>query len=514
MTRAHLHIVSVATLLSLAGCPGPSGDTESGSASDSASSSEASSDPTDATTVNPTMTTPGTTTVETDPTGMTDSDSGSGSTVNPTEDTDATTLPPPECTMDSDCGDAAAPFCAGEKCVSCSGTPEPATACAGKDQNAPVCVDDVCVQCTADDKALCMGNTPVCGEDNTCTACTDHPECPDSACNLETGACFAPEYIIYVDRIAPCDIGDGSMEAPFCKIAEAFGKMLASEEGVAVGWTIKIKSGNYVEEPLVVPDGSLVAMTTWDGIQPKIRSAPGSGPTLSVSNATSLYLDRLAFNLNDEYTGVVCAGAKVWVDGTRMASNASQGYESTDCDTWIRNSVIFKNGGGGIASYGAGQTWITNSFVTGNGTQNSDDYGGVRSAQGNEMHLVYSTVVNNLTASGPRSLQCTADAGATEVRNSVVIAFGGMNSVDCVGGTFTTSALDEGVVDGDGNLLATSMDIMNFFEAPDNGVYTAKAGAGIDGLAQWKAGDPKADFNGTARPGNEGDPDFAGADKP
>lgn len=514
MTRAHLPIVSVVTLLALAGCPGPSGDTDSGSASDSASSSEGNTDPTDGTVSNPTLTDPVTTTMETDPTGMTASESESGTTVNPTEDTVSTTGPQPQCMQDADCNDPEAPFCASEKCVACSGTADPAAACAGKDANAPVCADDACVQCTADDKALCQGNTPVCGDDNACTACTDHPECPESACNLETGACFAPEYVIYVDRLAPCDVGDGSMGAPFCKIAEAFDKMLASDEGVAVGWTIKIKSGNYVEEPLVVPDGSLVAMTTWDGIQPKIRASNGSGSTLSVNNASKLYIDRLAFNLNDEFNGIVCAGADVWIDGTRIASNANQGYESTDCDTWIRNSVIFKNGGGGLASYGAGQTWITNSFVTGNGTQNSDDYGGVRSAQGNELHLIYSTVVNNLTASGPRSLQCTGDAGATEVRNSVIIAFGGMNSVDCANGTYTSSALDEGVVDGDGNLMAIAMDIMNFFEAPKDGVYAAKAGTGIDGLAVWKSGDPKRDFDGSARPGSDGDPDFAGADRP
>jgi len=511
MTRAHLHIVSVATLFMLAGCPGSSVDTESGSASDSASSSGTTAEVTDGSATN-TMTEPVTTTMTSNPTGMTDSDSDSGTTVNPTGDTSSTTNPPPECTGDGDCGDAAKPFCVDQMCVACDQTADPGVACAGKDAAAPVCSEGTCVECSVDDKTLCQGNKPVCGADNVCTACTEHSECGDTACNLMTGACFGPEYVIYVDRLAACEAGDGTMAAPFCKISQAFEKMLGDD--VALGWTIKIKSGNYVEDPLVVPEGALVAMSSWDGMQPKIRATPGSGPTLSVANATNLYIDNLAFNLNDESNGVVCASAKVWIDNSRMASNANQGYESTDCDTWIRKSVIFKNGGGGIASYGAGGTWITNSFVTGNGTQNLDEYGGIRSAQGNEMHVNFSTVVNNLTATGPSSLQCTADAGPSEIRNSVLIAFGGISSVDCAGGTFSNSALDEGAIEGDTNLVATAMDIMNFFNMPANGVYTAKPDTALKDLALWVTGDPATDFDGTARVTTDQSPEFAGADKP
>lgn len=512
MTRAHLHIVSVATLFTLAGCPGSSMDTESGSASDSASSTGSTGEVTDGSATHNTMTEPVTTTMTSNPTGMTDSDSDSGTTTNPTGDTTSTTAPPPECTMDGDCGDAAKPFCENETCVACDGAAEPDVACAGKDPTAPVCNAGTCVECTPESKALCLDTKPVCGVDNTCTACTEHSECADTACNLDTGACFGLDYIIYVDRAAPCEAGDGTMAAPFCKISQAFEKMLGDD--VALGWTIKIKSGNYVEDPLVVPDGAIVAMTSWDGIQPKIRATPGSGPTLSVANETKLFIDNLAFNLNDESNGVVCASAKVWIDDSRMASNVNQGYESTDCDSWIRRTVIFKNGGGGIASYGAGGTWITNSFVTSNGTQVLEEYGGIRSAQGNEMHVNYSTVVNNLTAVGPRSLQCTPDAGPTEIRNSVLIAFGGMSSVDCAMGTFSNSALDEGAMDGDTNIVATVMDIMTFFNPQMNGVYTAKPDTGLAMLGLWKTGDPMTDFDGTARANMDGSPDFAGADKP
>jgi hypothetical protein len=300
------------------------------------------------------------------------------------------------------------------------------------------------------------------------------------------------------------------MEAPFCKIGDAFAKIAGDD--VTLGWTVKIKGGNYLEEPLFVPDGATVVLTRWGDTSPKIRALDDSGATLTIQNGSKGYIDRLAFNSNDSNHGVVCANATVWIDDTRIAGNKGEGYDSTDCTSRIDRSVIFDNDGGGIASYGAGTTHIANSYISGNGTQNGGDFGGIRSAQGNELHLIYSTVVNNLSAAGPRTLQCV-DAGTVEVRNSVLIGFG-LPSVDCPTATFTTSAVDEGTVEGDGNLIAVQMDIMNFFNAPNAGVYTALADTAISMLAVWKEGDPKTDFNGTPRANMDGAMDYAGADRP
>ncbi len=140
------------------------------------------------------------------------------------------------------------------------------------------------------------------------------------------------------------------------------------------------------------------------------------------------------------------------------------------------------------------------------------EYGGIRTAQGNELHVVYSTLVNNLSQQGPRSLQCF-EAGPAEVRNSVIIG-GGPPSVECLDGVFSNSALDEGAVEGDTNLVAVSADITEFFEAYLLGVYLAKAGTALEGLAVWQSGDPTTDFNGTPRPNVDGEADYAGADRP
>lgn len=512
MTRAQLHSVSLTTLLLLAACPPGPATTDSGSATDSESGSSSSSGGGEASlTENSTPATPGTTETETGPTGtMGDSDSNSGTTTETTGPDPTTTGPDPVCNDAKPCPDDATPFCVDNECVSCDKTDSPSEACAAQDAKTPVCAGGACVECSADDKALCAGNKPVCGADNTCTACTVHSDCPDTACNLESGACFAPEFVIYVDRTADCAMGDGTMALPFCKIGMAFQKMIDSGD-VASGWTVKIKASNYVEDPLVVPDAALVVLSGWDGV-PKIRAQDDSDVTLTIANEATVYIDHLAINSNDNDNGIECTNARVWIDESRLAGNKNQGYQSTDCDTTIRRTVIYDNDGGGLASYGPGTTLLINSFVSGNGTQNFGDYAGVRSAQGNEMHILYSTIANNLSETGPRSLHCTADAGVAEIRNSVLIAFAGMSSIDCPMGVFRNSALDEEPLDGMDNIAVTVMDIMTFFNPQMNGIYTAKPDTALATLGKWADGDPLIDFDGTARVTDA--PDFAGADKP
>lgn len=510
MTRAHLHTVSVAMLLMLAACPPGGENTQGTSDSDSGDTTDTTKGGNEDSQTDPTMN-PTVMTTDTEPSGGSQSDSDSNSDTSMTDTAPTTTSTDPDCMESADCRDANKPVCEAGKCSACNDAAEPDTACAGLGGDNGVCgPDGACVVCTAEKATACMGNTPVCGEDNTCAACTQHAQCGDSACNLETGACFGLDYVLYVDRAAPCDVGAGTMEAPFCKIGDAFAHMLGDD--VSLGWTIKIKGGNYIEEPLIVPDGALAVLTRWGDSSPKIRAFDDTGATLTIQNAAKVFVDRISFSINDAYNAITCAGADVWLTDTRMVNNKGQGYESTDCNTTIDRAVIYDNDGGGVASYGAGTTTIVNTFIIGNGTQNFGDYGGVRTAQENELHLIYSTVVDNISKTGPRSLQCV-ESGAAEIRNSVLIAFV-PPSIDCPDGVFTNSAIDEGAVEGDGNLAATVADIMTFFNPQMNGIYTAIADTPLATLAKWKEGDPRTDFDGTPRPNTDGADDYAGADRP
>ncbi len=479
---------------------------------------EGTSTTTEGSTSSDTTGTPGTTST-TDPTTGPDTTGGptSGpdtSTTGPgTSATTDNTTGDPGCANDAACAaiDPGKPFCVDTVCVDCSGAPDPDTACAGADNATPVCNPDSgqCVVCTADNKQLCTGDKPVCDAAlNECVGCTEHSDCADSACNMKTGACFGPEYVIWVDVAAPCDVGDGSMAMPFCQIAMALDKVAMNDP--TVGWTIKIKAGNYVQQTLTVPDNAKLAILG-DGGVAKLRGTTLA--TLQVGLNTELFLSKLSFSSNADDIGLVCvSGGEIYGTDTVFTLNR-QGYVGTDCSADFKRTVFYKNTSGGLTAIGAGSTRLTNSYVSNNGSNAEALYGGLLMAQGQELHLVYSTVLNNLSEVGARSIQCTPDAGPAEIRNSVVIAFVAP-SIDCASATIEHSAIDDGKVDGDTNIQAMMADAMNWFDPQVAGIYKAKADTPLKDLAMWMDGDPKMDFNGDARPATNGSMDYAGADRP
>lgn len=492
--------------LLLAACPSSPGETTLGT--ETGSQGDGSSDETNS---EATQTTPADPTTTNDPGTSTDtpgSESMSGPDTEP--ETSTSTGPAPQCVGNDEC-DGATPFCVDGTCAACDATPDPDMACSElSGGDLPVCGDDAaCHECKVNG-GQCTGTTPVCDEELLeCVGCSEHEHCPDSACNLESGVCNDINYVLYVDRLAAdCMVGDGTQAMPYCKIAEALTET-ATEPGAA--WTIKVRAGNYLEEPLVIPNDMQITLVGWDGV-PKLRAYDDSGATLTISSGAKVFLGHVQFQSNDFAQGVDCEGATVFADDTGFQKNTKEGFRSTDCTATFNRCVFYDNDGGGIAAYGAGTTKIVNSYVTGNGSQNFGDFGGIRSAQENKLLLFYSTVLNNLSMSGPRSLHCTDDAFPAEIRNSVIIAFAAP-SVDCAAGMFSNSVLDEGANTPD-ILVATMADIANFFEPMVQGVYKAKAGTAMEGIAKWLDGDPKRDYDGQKRPGTDGDLDWPGADIP
>lgn len=502
MTRAQLTVAMLAASAPLlAGCPPPyMGTTETGSESESETEASGRT----STSTDPT-TGPG-------PTTQTTQDTETSTTDPETTSTSEPTTGPTGCREDAECqaDDPGKPFCVDNECVACDGAADPNTACATLDPALPVCATDTgaCVVCTPESKELCNGNTPVCdAASNECAACSLHDDCPMSACDVESGACLQPEYTVWVDALATCDVGDGTMGAPFCKIAQAFEKIAA--EDASLGWTVRVKQGNYTETELPVPQGAKLAIVGDGGIA-KIKTNVGA--TLQVQSDSKIYLGRLNLSSNADDTGLSCTGAHLFVQDVTFNLNR-EGYVGTDCNADLQRVVFYKNISGAISLFGSGITRLTNSFVSVNGSLAEAMYGGIIVGQGHELHVLYSTLINNLSEAGARSLQCTDDAGAVTVRNSVIIA-GALPSVACPVGVFEYSVLDEGAMEGDTNLAALMGDIAGWFEAQVGGVYRVKADAPISALAVWKDGDPRTDYDGDPRPTTPDSPDFAGADRP
>ncbi|MDC0719489.1 hypothetical protein [Nannocystis bainbridge] len=498
MTRTYWTVAILACAPLVAGCP-PTytpGETESGTETEGETNETSTS--TDTTL---------TTSTSTQPTSTTEAETSTTTTSTSTSEPTTGTM---GCAGDGDCGDASKPFCVDEACVGCDGTAEPDATCAEVDAATPVCDMDAgaCVVCTPDNKALCSGTTPVCdAATNECAGCIEHADCPDSACNAESGACFALENVIHVDSAAQCDIGDGTKAQPFCQITQALDQVGMNDP--SLGWTIKVKTGNYIQPALVVPEASNLAIVG-DGGVAKIRSTTAA--TLQISPSSKVTLGKLNLASNADDSGMTCTGSQVLGSDLTFSLNR-QGYVGTDCTAHFNRSVFYKNTSGGLSAFGAGATALVNSYVSNNGSNAESNYGGVLTGQGHELSLIYSTVVNNLSEVGARSLLCMPDAGPATIRNSVIIAFVAP-SIDCATATFENSAIDEGKQDGDTNLLAVMADAMTWFEPQVGGVYKAKADTPIAELAVWKDGDPATDFNGDARPATNESTDYAGADRP
>lgn len=497
MTRTYWTVAILACAPLLAGCP------PTYTPGTTATETETDSSPTEPTSTTTDVEATTTTTSVTPTTGP------DVTTTTDAMTTEGPTTGTPGCVDDGECSDPSKPFCVDQACVGCDGTPDPDAACAGVSADTPVCDEGSgqCVVCTPDNKALCTGATPVCdAATNECVGCVEHSDCPDSACNPETGACFAPDRALYVDSLAPCEGGDGTAAAPYCQITHAFEHV--AMDNPSLGWTIKVKAGNYIQPSLVVPESSVLAIVGHGGT-PKIRSTTEA--TLQISAGAKVTLGKLNFT-NAEDVGLTCAGGQIYGADLTFSLNR-QGYVGTDCSARFDRSVFYRNASGGLSMFGAGTTELVNSYVSNNSFNAESYYGGLLTGQSHELKLLYTTVLNNLSETGARSLLCMPDAGPVHVRNSVIIAFVAP-SIDCPGATFEYSAIDEGKVDGDTNLAAVMGDAMAWFEPQVGGVYKAKAGTPLANLAVWKAGDPATDFDGDERPGVDGEADYAGADRP
>lgn len=316
-------------------------------------------------------------------------------------------------------------------------------------------------------------------------------------------------HVLWIDKLAAdCNAALGTKALPYCTITEAIEDRIEPDVGAA--WTLNIRANSYVEPPLVLPDAANVTIAGWDG-RPKLRSVGNFGATLTVGPGSIVHVRDMQFVLNDSNAGVICGGATMTFDYVLFHNNKLQGYNSTDCTTTFDRAVVYDNDGGGVASYGTGSTTLISSFVSGNGTQNFGDFGGIRSAQGNELHLIYSSVINNISMTGPSSLDCDQDAGPAEIRNSVIIGFQ-LPSVACPTGNFSYSVLDQGAALGSTNFLTNFGGIAKYFDPGVQGVFAVKSNAAISGVARWTLGDPTMDYEGDIRPSVEGAADWPGAD--
>ncbi|MBA3549171.1 MAG: right-handed parallel beta-helix repeat-containing protein [Nannocystis sp.] len=394
------------------------------------------------------------------------------------------------------------PYCLAGVCVDCG-----ALDCAAVSPSLPLCDPDtgLCAACLCDDAA------PVCDpSDNSCSKCDAHSDCPDSACDLDTGACLPAAATLWVAGGTCNDDGEGSKASPLCSLDEAF---VRAKSGAANKLALRVKAGAYaVAGSLHVPAGRVLALVSANDNGAAISISSPTAPTIVVEAQAKLLLDgvELAQSGGD---GIGCAQATMWLDRLVVRDAAIHGVTSDDCTVTMRRSVLVANATAGIKVVG-GALRLENSFISSNGNYEVPG-GGVYLSAGASVDAVYTTLVDNRAAAGnPFSIACDADGGkeTVEIRNSVAINNGG-NTL-CDGASVTTSAWTTAEALG-GNIAIDFPSLGSYLiEDPAlDGVYRAIPGTALDDLAMWQEGDPRIDFDGDARPSGDNSPDFAGADR-
>ncbi len=399
------------------------------------------------------------------------SDEGSSeSSADPTTspDSSGTGTSDPDTTSSSESSSSSTGTCDTiEECVPCGDFENPDAACAENFPERPVCnvESGSCVQCSPDNAAACDGSTPVCSA-GECVGCSFHDECPDTACDISTGACFDDACVREVD-------GDGG---------EIYSSLTtAIDDGCVV--ILHERNGDVPYTESVDIDGIKVAILTADGEDPQVQGVGGS-PTIHIG-----------------------VGSTVYIVGMRLRGNTgAAGLDLDDGTVYVDDSQIVQNAGGGVVGTG-GELHARNSFVGGNGGNGFSPTTGLE-LDGVDVSLSYVTVAFN-EGDGADSFQCSATTGT--LRNSIVLG-SDPASFDCPGVSADHTAFDD-VIAGAGN-EDVSPASGAWFANPVSDFHVTVSGAStFSAVAEWTTGDPAADIDGTdARPSSDGSPDVAGAD--
>ena len=382
-----------------------------------------------------------------------------------------------------DCKDPTRPVCGPDGiCVACSGADDPGLACSTLDPARPVCAGDRCVACTREDTGNCGGITPICDlVTNECVGCRFHAECPESACDIDQGACLDDVPVFFVDGDAACP-GNGAEDVPFCTIQDGIDVV---GNGASAIVRIAEASAAYTEN-LDIIDGKTIVLLASAG-RPVVE-ATGAGPTLNITGvATTGYVEGLRFQDNNASYGILISGATAVLDRVESVRNLGGGlWLNSSADARVRNGII-----------GFDANNVDAVMVEGGAT----------------LDMVYTTVLAGGGAVSPaRALECEGDV-TVNVRNSFFATSGTQGELACAGAMVSNTAA-EAMLTGTDNVALGAMS-PSWYEDFLGGDFRLGA-TPPDELfttAVWQTGDPPVDVDGDARPTRDGTADVAGADE-
>jgi hypothetical protein len=438
------------------------------------------------------------------PEGCHDTAADMESTAGPTssegdDDTDATAETGTDC--EPGC-EGAAPYCIDMQCVSCGDAGGDAF-CDAIDPALPQCHPGtgLCVACYADPSPACVAPDAFCDDAFECGGCTEHAQCPDSACDLETGQCMDDATQLWVDNQTCVEPAMGTEESPYCSITDAVAVIGAGDTQSV----IHVLGG--------MPYSDVIAWT--DCASDRTLAVLGSGGVVTlqgdpnvadVTCGNTLYLSRLRL-ITGQAAGVHCDAARVWIDESTLYQNEI-GVDAVGCRAHVRRSQILQTTSIGIRTDDESDLWLSSSII-GSGGDPKTTSRAILATTGT-VDIRFSTIANNLGSSEP-SFWCSGNTTGA-VRNSIFGAPGG-SSVDCPTVDFFTSALDDAAMATDGNVHVLYQG--DWFADPAEDDYHLGAGTVPDGYLEggvWQPGDPRVDIDRDARTDTPGAVVSIGAD--
>jgi hypothetical protein len=412
--------------------------------------------------------------------------------------------------LDPVCPDDA-PYCVEGSCVSC-GSGGGSALCQQIDAAKPLChqAAGLCVACLPGQVESCTHTEPFCDETFSCSGCTEHSQCPDSACDIERGTCFAESRVFWVDNSgANCpDGGTGSQADPYCTINDALdevkqpGRAAFELESEGVIKIIRTATPYTERILLTVGQDKRIALIGVGSPAPLIRDQEYA---IAVGRQR-LFVSNLSLSHNTDDGLRSGTYGRIWVDDSTMTGNATGVHVSFGARVRMRRSRIVGNHGYGIITRREGARIHVASSVIGNNGDDTDGGGGVRVEEESSVDIVYTTMVNN-QSTGVSSIDCLV-GGSVAVRNSIVIA-PGLNSISCGDSTYSHSFVDSSI-DGEGVVVTTEYD-EEWFVNVGNGIFRPVSNNPFRDVAVWQLGDPLYDLAGMVRSWVPGSPDVAGA---
>ncbi len=406
-----------------------------------------------------------------------------------------------ECTRASALDDAcpaAAPYCHDGACAPCTAF-DPGF-CADLDPARPVCDEDGgrCVECTAAEP-LCDAAEPLCAPDLECRGCWKHAQCPDSACDLGTGACMPTTTVVWVDPGACPGPGAGTEGDPFCELRSAL------QLPVDV-LTIRLRAGSIQSEQLSVGQARTVAVRG-EGGRPRLSSA--GSYVVNASNGARLLL--AGVDVLDGDPALHCSSAALWLEDVVVRPGPGGAVLGTHCDLHVGRSQIVDRDGHAIELRGRSTLALASSILGLDGTPDAATHA-VYLRDESRAVITYSTLAANRSALPAASLRCEPGASAT-LRSSIALALAS-DSIDC-------DALDaaHNVVDvplpGEANVEVAALSPAWFVDLTRGDFHVADVAATpFGGLGVWAAGDPYEDVDGDLRGPAAPGVDVVGADVP